>query len=40
MMFVPDIMHKFKLRVWKVMLTYLIQILYVVEENAVQELNA
>ena len=39
-MLMPDFMHEFKLGIWKATLTHLIQLLYEVGNDAVQEFNA
>jgi hypothetical protein len=38
-MLVPDLLHKFKLGVWKVTFTHYTRILYAVGNDKVQELN-
>ncbi|KAG1838714.1 hypothetical protein DFJ58DRAFT_733659 [Suillus subalutaceus] len=38
-LFVPDLLHEFKLGVWKAVFTHLIRILYVHGEEAIQKLN-
>ncbi|KAI6104250.1 hypothetical protein F5141DRAFT_1065063 [Pisolithus sp. B1] len=38
-LFIPDFMHEFKLGVWKAILTHLIQIIYKVGDDCIQEFN-
>ncbi|KAF8237215.1 hypothetical protein L208DRAFT_1248885, partial [Tricholoma matsutake] len=39
-MFVPDLLHEFELGVWKKIFKHLIQILYAVGDDLIQELNS
>ena len=39
-MFVPDLLHEFELGVWKNTFKHLIQILYAVGDDLIQELNS
>ncbi|GBE88462.1 hypothetical protein SCP_1302770 [Sparassis crispa] len=38
-MFIPDLMHKFELGVWKAIFTHLLRILYAVSEDAIQKFD-
>jgi hypothetical protein len=38
-MFIPDLLHKFELGVWKAFFIHMIRILYAIGQDAIQELN-